>query len=271
MYTDVLVPSSLIRETSDRREATYKLGWIARAAAIFEVNDLVVYPDPEGAGPEDGAFVAAVLRYATTPPYLRKEVFDRRDELTHVGVLPPLRLPTWTGSELNDSGSIREGIVTEVGPDGRVWVNCGMQHPIALTVVGDDLPQQGERVAVSISSRDPVRAKLLDGVSTGPRVREQALVDALEAARGLRIAATRYGQPLTIGLLTGRLSARHTSGMTMAFGAPGRGLREICRSLGLVENELFDIRLNTIPDQGSEVVRTEEAMIASLACLRLEE
>lgn len=271
MYTDVLVPSSLIRETSDGREATYKLGWVARAAAIFEVNDLIVYPDPEGAGPDDGAFVAAVLRYATTPPYLRKEVFERRDELAHVGVLPPLRLPTWTGSESNGSGSIREGIVTEVGPDDRVWVNCGMQHPIAVTVVDGEPPSVGERVVVSISSREPVRAKLLTGVSTGPRVREQALPDALESARGLRIATSRHGQPLTLGVLTDRLSTRHESGMTLTFGAPGRGLREICHSLGLAKDELFDLWLNTIPDQGSEVVRTEEAMIASLACLRLKE
>jgi hypothetical protein len=33
----------------------------------------------------------------------------------------------------------------------------------------------------------------------------------------------------------------------------------------------FDLWLNTIPNQGSEVVRTEEALFASLACLTLTE
>ena len=33
----------------------------------------------------------------------------------------------------------------------------------------------------------------------------------------------------------------------------------------------FDLWLNTVPNQGSEVVRTEEAMFASLACLTLTE
>ncbi|MBW4953623.1 RNA methyltransferase, partial [Klebsiella pneumoniae] len=33
----------------------------------------------------------------------------------------------------------------------------------------------------------------------------------------------------------------------------------------------FDLWLNTIPQQGSETVRTEEAMFASLACLTLTE
>ena len=32
----------------------------------------------------------------------------------------------------------------------------------------------------------------------------------------------------------------------------------------------FDLWLNTVPDQGSEVVRTEEAMFATLAALNLE-
>ena len=63
--------------------------------------------------------------------------------------------------------------------------------------------------------------------------------------------------------------------MTVAFGAPGRGLPTI---LGLDPIEIlepdipgpkFDCWLNTIPNQGSETVRTEEAMIASLALFSL--
>ncbi|MFW6448898.1 MAG: putative RNA uridine N3 methyltransferase [Halobacteriota archaeon] len=289
MYTSVLVPNSLTRETGDRREATRKLGWIARAAAIFGVDDIVVFPDPEGVGPEGDAFVATVLRYATTPPYLRKEAFGRRDELAHVGVLPPLRHPTWTGSESNGSGSMREGIVTEVGPDGRVRVNCGLQHPISLVATGDDPPDEGERVAVSISSREPVRATLLDEEPPGPRVRERPLESALTGPEvGVRVATSRHGHPLDVGLLAGALAGRHERGLTVAFGAPGRGLVPICRSLGLDDRPptrpgetpatlerappgSFDLWLNTIPSQASEVVRTEEAVVASLACLALEE
>ena len=288
MDTRVLVPSSLIRDASDRRDATQKLGWIARTAAIYGVSDLVVFPDPAGAAPSDGEFVATVLRYATTPPYLRKEAFGRRDELAAAGILPPLRLPTWTGSESNDSGSIREGIVTEVGADGRVRVNCGLQHPISLVVADGDPPTEGERVTVRISSREPVRAKLLDEEPPGPRVSERTLSSVLSDDTGLRIATSRLGQRLTIGLLRGPLSVRHQTPVTLVFGAPGRGLTEICDSLGIdarppdtpgsVPDSIepdptrpFDLWLNTIPDQHSEVVRTEEAILASLACLHLEE
>ncbi|MFW5965744.1 MAG: putative RNA uridine N3 methyltransferase, partial [Halodesulfurarchaeum sp.] len=71
----VLVPSSLVRETTDKREATHKLGFVARAAAVFRVDRLGVFRDSEGERHWDGGFVETVLRYAATPPYLRKEVF----------------------------------------------------------------------------------------------------------------------------------------------------------------------------------------------------
>jgi hypothetical protein len=70
--------------------------------------------------------------------------------------------------------------------------------------------------------------------------------------------------------------------MTVVFGSPGRGLPDILdvdvedlpastggASVG--PDSGFDLWLNTIPRQGSEVVRTEEAMFASLACLTLTE
>ncbi len=37
MTTSVLVPSSLAREAEDRREATRKLGYVARAAAVYRL------------------------------------------------------------------------------------------------------------------------------------------------------------------------------------------------------------------------------------------
>jgi methyltransferase len=41
--------------------------------------------------------------------------------------------------------------------------------------------------------------------------------------------------------------------------------------LGSDAPDRFDLWLNTIQKQGSETVRTEEAMFASLACLTLTE
>jgi predicted SPOUT superfamily RNA methylase MTH1 len=51
------------------------------------------------------------------------------------------------------------------------------------------------------------------------------------------------------------------------FGAPSWGLYEIARSEGFKLDDYVDFVVNTIPFQGTETVRTEEALIASLATL----
>ena len=45
MTRTVLIPSSLTRETENMRMATLKLGYIARAAAIFNIDRLCIFPD----------------------------------------------------------------------------------------------------------------------------------------------------------------------------------------------------------------------------------
>jgi predicted SPOUT superfamily RNA methylase MTH1 len=315
MTTSVLVPASLTREAEDKREATRKIGYVARAATVFRVDRLTVYPDPDGVDKWGDGFVETVLRYAATPPYLRKEVWDRRDELEYAGVLPALRVRSLTGSGSTESGSLRQGIVTEVGADGRVRVNCGLQHPISLPVPGDMDAGEGERVSVRVSSREPVRAKLVDEPLPGFAVDAADLDDALARDdAGLTVAASRYGEKLTVTTLHHLVAQRRDAGqdgdggdgpadgaragetddaasavdsedadtadgppgdMTVAFGAPERGLPAILGidrpERGETGDDRFDLWLNTVPDQGSEVVRTEEAVFATLAPLGLTE
>ncbi|ARS88528.1 putative RNA uridine N3 methyltransferase [Natrarchaeobaculum aegyptiacum] len=296
MTVSVLVPSSLTREAEDKREATRKLGYVARAATIFRADRLIVFPDRDGeTGRFDGGFVETVLRYAATPPYLRNEAWDKRDELEYAGILPPLRATSQTGSESDGSGSTRQGIVTEVGPDHRVRVNCGLQHPISLNVPPEMALEEGERVTVRISSRRPVRAKLVDEPLPGLSVERTDLQAALgREDAGVRIASSRFGEQLTVGRLEPLAGRIERDGMTVAFGSPERGLPDI---LGIEASAIaasssgdddadpsapgdgveptadpatgFDLWLNTVPDQGSEVVRTEEALFATLASLSL--
>jgi len=282
MTVSVLVPSSLAREAEDKREATRKLGYVARAAIIFRADRLTVFPDSEGAGKFDGGFVETVLRYAATPPYLRKKVWGKRDELEFAGVLPPLRVRSQTGSGSEGPGSLRQGIVTEVGTDGRVRVNCGMQHPISLPVPGDMELREGERVSVRVSSREPVRAKIENRSPPGYTLDVSDLDTALRRHdAGTTIAASRHGEtlrPSRLGQLAGEIrDDAGTAHFTVAFGAPERGLPAILDTDppesedGRGETGRFDLWLNTVPNQGSEVVRTEEAMFTTLACLNLKE
>jgi predicted SPOUT superfamily RNA methylase MTH1 len=279
MTVSVLVPTSLTREAEDKREATRKLGVVARAATVFRADRLTVFRDPDGERKRGAGFVDTVLRYAATPPYLRKAVWDRRDELEYAGVLPPLRVRTQTGSGSQRSGSLRQGIVTEVGADDRVRVNCGLQHPISLPVPDGRQPGEGERVTVRVSSRRPVRAKLVDEPPPGFSVDVAELDSALARDdAGLRIAASRHGDEVSTDRLDELATARAAAAgsFTVAFGAPERGLPAILgvepAAVGATsENPGFDLWLNTVPDQGSEVVHTEEAVWATLSVLQLTE
>jgi predicted SPOUT superfamily RNA methylase MTH1 len=298
MAHTVCIPSSLVREAEDKREATRKIGTVARAAVVFGVDRVVVFPDRSGERRWGEEFVAAVLEYAVTPPHLRQEIWDVRDELEYVGVLPPLRIAPQTGSGPDGSESSTQGIVTEVGPEGRVRVTCGLQHPISLHTPPEMEVREGERVTVRISSREPVRARIVDEAPPGFVVERADLTEALDREdAGVRIATSRHGRPLTVPWLGDLTRAVDRDGSTVAFGAPGRGLPDIlgvdADAVGVdaggaaasgvdpldnggVEPAVdadpgFDLWLNTIPNQGSEVVRTEEALFASLACLELTE
>jgi predicted SPOUT superfamily RNA methylase MTH1 len=283
MTVSVLVPSSLARE-APKREATSKLGYVARAATVFRVDRLTVYPDSGGETRHDDGFVETVLRYAATPPYLRKAVWGERDELEYAGVMPPLRVRSQTGSGPERSGSSRQGIVTEVGADGRVRVNCGLQHPVSLPVPsGMATPSEGERVTVSVSSREPVRARLVDEPPPGYVVDATDLDTALARPdAGLTIASSRHGERLRPGRLADLAAqcravadSNGRPSYTVAFGAPERGLPAIRgldpEAVRSGSRGAFDRWMNTVPHQGSEVVRTEEALFATLACLNLME
>jgi predicted SPOUT superfamily RNA methylase MTH1 len=140
--------------------------------------------------------------------------------------------------------------------------------------------REGERVTVRVSSREPVRAKLVAESPPGPAIDVADLDSALTRDdSGTLVAASRYGEELTVtrlGQIVGDCRQNGKPEYTVAFGAPERGLPAI---LGVDADDAgdhgddgrFDLWLNTVPNQGSEVVRTEEAMFATLACLTLTE
>jgi predicted SPOUT superfamily RNA methylase MTH1 len=152
-----------------------------------------------------------------------------------------------------------------------------MQHPVSLHAPPGTAVEEGARVAIRISSREPVRARIVDEPVPGFDVSRADLEEALgRADAGVAIATSRHGEALTTTRLPQLASRIEREGATVAFGSPGRGLPAI---LGVdVEDAVepadgpgFDLWLNTIPRQGSETVRTEEAMFASLATLTLTE
>ncbi len=85
----------------------------------------------------------------------------------------------------------------------------------------------------------------------------------------LVVATSRRGRPLIE--VTDELAKRwkRSNRILVAFGAPTQGLYEIAAREHVSLDEIVPFVINTIPGQGAETVRTEEAVYASLAVLNL--
>ena len=128
----IAIPASVISDTPHLREKTSKIGLIGRAAAIFRVDEIIVYPDnPKANQSRDLDFIALLLSYLETPQYLRKRLFKLEPSLQFAGILPPLRTPHHpVSSKTRDlkTGEYREGLVLSQAKEGLL-VDIGVDEP----------------------------------------------------------------------------------------------------------------------------------------------
>jgi predicted SPOUT superfamily RNA methylase MTH1 len=85
----------------------------------------------------------------------------------------------------------------------------------------------------------------------------------------LVISTSRYGNSISEVLPNLQSTWAKSNKILVAFGSPTRGLKEILKHEGLDLNDYADFIVNTIPDQGVETVRTEEAIYTSLSILNI--
>ena len=128
----IAIPASVISDTPHLREKTSKIGLIGRAAAIFRVDEIIVYLDnPKTNQIRDLEFIALLLNYLETPQYLRKRLFKLEPDLQFAGILPPLRTPHHPISgKTRDlkAGEYREGLVLSKDKEGLL-VDIGVEQP----------------------------------------------------------------------------------------------------------------------------------------------
>ena len=274
----IAIPASVISDTPHLREKTSKIGLIGRAAAIFRVDEIIVYPDnPKANQVRDLDFISLLLSYLETPQYLRKRLFKLEPSLQFAGILPPLRTPHHPVSGKTRDlkvGEYREGLVLSQAKEGLL-VDIGVDQPALLRekqfADGDRLTLQvvkvGERVEVQTVDRESVP------FYWGFRVRVEKRSFGQLAGDGgfdLVIATARIGDKFmdVAGQIGRKLSnAQH---VLVAFGAPSRGLHEIAKEEGARLEAIVDFVVNMIPEQGTATVRTEEALLASLAILNVQ-
>ena len=273
----VAVPASIVSDIPHLREKTSKIGFVGRALAAFRVDEVVVFSDTQGQSrSRDVELVAALLSYLETPQYLRKHLFRIQPELSFGGILPPLRTPHHPIENRERDlaiGEIREGTVVSRSGN-NVLVDVGVERPILIPVAN-----------VSMNSR--VTVKILDkgGQFVGQLVSPDS-VDSYwgykvtvadktlgwmlkERAFGLVIATSRLGEPFMNMADKIRSEWIKTKSVLVAFGAPSKGLHEILRQENLDLADVTDFVVNTVPNQATETVRTEEALYATLSVLNV--
>jgi predicted SPOUT superfamily RNA methylase MTH1 len=274
----IAIPVSVISDIPHLREKTLEIGLIGRAAAIFRVNEIIIYSDNAGSPNQkrDRALIATLLTYMETPQYLRKRLFQIKPELRYAGILPPLRTPhhplEQRAKKLKHREH-REGAVFAVNAEGSL-VDIGVEKPILLP--NKQLPIN-KRVTVTITnSGKPFTAVLANlanvnaywGYTVTPSRGSLGKV-AKSGNYDLVIATSKMGVPLT--QVAEELAERwkKADNILVAFGAPAHGLQDIVAKEKLSLDKVADFTVNTIPNQGTETVRTEEALYASLALLNM--
>jgi len=259
----VSLPDTVLEDKESLRDKTVKLGFIARACAIFGVDVIEVFRDPKAHGEE--RVVRRVLEYLETPQYLRKRLFPLDEELRYAGMLPPLRIPSHKAKIPSDSlhpGEVREGVVND---DGTVDIGLDV-----VPRLRQESPSR-RRVTVKVTSLRPPVADVIPkegaGAYWGYSVETKTVTEVLSDSRyGLKIATSRLGTPVANELGELRSSLQAAEGMKLIFGSPSRGLFDI---VGPDLPRRVDYLLNFFPEQQVETVRTEEAVLVSLGVVSL--
>jgi predicted SPOUT superfamily RNA methylase MTH1 len=269
----VLLPNSIVSEVSDLQQKTIRMGFIGRALAIFRIGNIILYDDndPHTKNPAvEAKLVATLLRYVETPQYLRKLLFPMENNLRYAGLLPPLRTPHHPlGGEKIKLGDYREAVVVQSDKHGSV-LEIGLREK----GVTSERLKVGRRLTIKL-------VEYLDKgrVAVQPFAREQAgeywgfevglaktLADALKDLKADYVVGTsRYGKNLYEAVRG--IESSNPMRVAVAFGGPYAGLQEMCGRLGVDAKDLFDVVINTIPNQGTATVRTEEALMVTLGLL----
>lgn len=265
-------------------------GQLARAAAIFNVDEVVVLDD----GPKHGdgtvsraaALLAKILQYQETPQYLRKTLIPMHELYRYCGMLAPLDAPHHLRA--TEWFEYREGVVVDK-TDDMCLCDIGLDVQALVTKGASDIPCNA-RVTLHVGAeRRLVR-------QSGGEYIEAMVVNPLEVRRR---TGTYWGYSVRVARSIDELLHSCPFGeYDLTIGTSERGEVNECCSLALPEYEhalvvvggpqgleyllqnddqskkhadpstLFDRYLNVMPSQGSRTIRTEEAVLLCLMFLK---
>ncbi|CAL8318230.1 unnamed protein product [Lota lota] len=293
-YTvSVALPGSVLDNAQSTELRTYLAGQIARACVVFCIDEIIIFDengedvksvegDYRGVGKKGHACIqlARILQYLECPQYLRKCFFPKHQDLQYAGLLNPLDIPHHM--RVDEESEYREGIILDrpTKPGKGSLVNCGMWKEVQI----DKKLQTGLRVTVRLNKTQKQDKRLIKGVVVPPHVPRTE--GGFYWGYSVRLASClsdvftqgphKEGYDVTIGTSEKGHNIDESAlpafkHLLVIFG----GLQGLEASVDGDQNldvtdpsVLFDLYLNTCPSQGSRTIRTEEAILISMAGLR---
>jgi len=273
----IAIPASIISDTPHLREKTAKVGLIGRAAAVFRVQNIIIYPDRnETDQRKEIDLVTTILRYMQTPQYLRKRLFKLDSKLKFAGILPPLQTPNHpikSKSRKLQIGEYRDGVVLSKEKDG-FFIDIGVEK---LSLLREMNYQVGDIVTTQIIKKDKhIEVQSVDkneipfywGFSVITEKNSFGTI-VLDKEFDLIIATSKKGTNFVQCMKEFATRWKSANNIIIEFGSPNRGLFEIAKDEGIDLIKHAEFIINTIPHQGTKTIRTEEAIFSSLAIFNL--
>lgn len=292
----IAIPGSIMDNAQSPELQSYLAGQIARAAVIYNIDEIIVFDDQGEVTESDkkkfkkdielGEFrhcclrLARILQYLECPQYLRKNFFPRHDDLQNVSLINPLATPHHLKRQ--DEFLFREGVVTNkpTKPGHGSQVNVGLLNDVHI----DKTLKPGWRVTVKILPGQ-TNIKRIKGTVVSPRL--PRLETGIYWGYTVRLASNiseifskcpyEKGYDLSIGTSDKGenvknipdKSLKYNHGIIVLGGLSGlEAALENDSKLAVDDPSLvFDKYLNIRPNQGSRTIRTEEALLISLEAL----
>ena len=265
MDLSIAIPDSSLQDESTLLYKTKKVSIIARACAIFKINQIFIYKDKDG-NKNDTMLLSTVLKYLETPPYFRRQLFSKSKLLSYSGVLQPLNIPNHlvtSNQKLIKNGDLRDGLI--INYKGRKFVDIGINKPIQYF----GKMKAGTRTTLKVIETQPkfkIKEISREDIKDywGYKVKERGnLFSTLSTWTGQIILTSKKGKVFTTSD-AGKLTKSNNSTL-LVFGTTNRGIHEI---LGADIRKIQNSKIfNFFPNQATQTVRLEEAILGTLAII----
>jgi methyltransferase len=206
-----------------------------------------------------------ILEYLDTPPYLRKKIYPKMWILKHAGILPPIQSPHHKAHiDIKDIKDIEIRFGFVVKQNDSLYVDVGLEKLIRYNGT-----QLGKKVLVKISNKgkmlaEDISKEEIDGYWGYDVQFADSLSALLENTKGEILMTSVEGSPFTKHVADLMSSLKMSKNLLVVFGSPKFGLRKILESENgrITQKPHF---LNMFPNQGTQTVRLEEAILGTLS------